>query len=312
LLALGSPTHPVTTDAWAAYTSTYKWQTHYGISLLTFPPLFGHQYSHLWFDFRNIADAFMRERGIDYFENSVRATLANREYSIRNPLGYPNYGPLEWGLTASDVPTGYAARGAPPPFNDDGTLAPTAPGGSFAFTPDASLATLGTMYDRYRERLWGPYGFRDAYNVYQSWFAPDHLGIDQGPFVIMIENHRTGSVWNHFMRNEAALRGLVRAGFSDVDVRADRLPVPPSVAVTEVFPNPADDVLSVEMSLNRTSSVSLAVYDMLGRRLIRESDVWRAAGRRILRIGIAGLPSGVYILRIQTDHTEISTPFIKL
>jgi hypothetical protein len=213
LLALGSPTLPIDSDAWTAWTSSYDWQTHYGQAFVVFPPLFGHQYSHVWIDFRGIQDAYMRAKGLDYFENSRRATLANRAYAIANPHGWTDYGENVWGLTASDIPTSYSARGAPPAERDDGTITPTAAGGSFAFTPRESLAALRHMYAAYRTQIWGAYGFKDAFNPSQKWFATDYLGIDQGPIVLMIENYRTGRIWHEFMQHPAVQRGLARAGF---------------------------------------------------------------------------------------------------
>jgi hypothetical protein len=216
LLALGSPTFPTTPDAWTAWTSSYAWQTYYGQAFVTFPPLFGHQYSHVWIDFRGIQDAYMRDKGLDYFENSRRATLANRAYAIANPLGWADYGENVWGLTASDIPSSYRARGAPPSQNDDGTITPTAAGSSFAFTPHESLAALRHMYTAYRTQIWGPYGFKDAFNPSKEWFATDYLGIDQGPILLMIENYRTGRIWKVFMQHPAIQRGIARAGFAAV------------------------------------------------------------------------------------------------
>jgi hypothetical protein len=216
LLALGSPTFPVSADAWTAWTSSYAWETHYGQAFVVFPPLFGHQYSHVWVDFRGIQDPYMRDKGLDYFENSRRATLANRAYAIANPLGWADYGENLWGLTASDIPSSYRARGAPPAENDDGTITPTAAGGSFAFTPRESLAALRHMYAAYRTQIWGPYGFKDAFNPSQRWFATDYLGIDQGPIVLMIENYRARGIWDVFMRHPAIQRGLARAGFMSI------------------------------------------------------------------------------------------------
>jgi hypothetical protein len=226
LLALGSPTFPVKADAWSAWTSSYAWESHYGHEFVTFPPLFGHQYSHVWVDFRNTQDAYMREKGLDYFENSRRATLANRAYAIANPLGWDDYSNNVWGLTASDIPKSYLARGAPPAENDDGTITPTAIGGSFAFTPHESLAALRHIYSTYRTQIWGPYGFKDAFNPSMKWFASDYLGIDQGPIVLMIENYRTDRIWDAFMQHAAIQHGLKRAGFEPVAVAKHLPPVP--------------------------------------------------------------------------------------
>jgi hypothetical protein len=232
LLALGSPALPISPDAWTAWTSSYAWQTHYGHAFVVFPPLFGHQYSHVWVDFRGIRDTYMRDKGLDYFENSRRATLANRAYAIANPEGWADYGENVWGLTASDIPSSYRARGAPPPENDDGTITPTAVGGSFAFTPHESLGALRYMYDTYRTKIWGPYGFKDAFNPSMKWFASDYLGIDQGPIVLMIENYRTGRVWQVFMQHPAIQRGLARAGFLPVAEANNLPPIPEIVPAT--------------------------------------------------------------------------------
>lgn len=226
VLALGARRDPLEPRFWEGWTRGYRWASHYGQSYLEFAPLFGHQYSHCWLDFRGLADRWLRPRGLDYFENSRRATLANRAYCIANPRGWKGYGPNCWGLTACDGPGfapfhAYMARGAPPAENDDGTIAPTAAGASIPFTPAESLAALRFMYETYRERLWTPFGFRDAFNVTADWWDPDVLGIDQGPLLIMAENYRTGSVWRRFMENEVVQRGLERAGFTRASEATD-------------------------------------------------------------------------------------------
>lgn len=245
LLALGSPTHPVGEEAWKAYTSTYQWADFHGYEHVGFSPLFGHQYSHVWVDFRGIQDAYMREKGIDYFENSARATRSQRAYAIANPLGWRDYGEHVWGLTACDGPANirrlyngeerqfqtYSARGASiVRIRDDGTIAPTAAGGSMPFAPDICLPALMTMKERYGESLYGQYGFVDCFNpsftfddvtlghgkivAGKGWFDTEYLGIDQGPILTMIENWRTGFVWKVMRKNPYLKRGLERAGFS--------------------------------------------------------------------------------------------------
>ena len=149
VLALGSPTHPVGPQAWEAWTGSYRWENSHGSPHVAFAPLFGHQYSHVWIDFRGIQDRYMRARESDYFTNSVHATYANRAYCIANPGRWKGYDELTWGLTASDGPPGrsdgpfhaYWARGAHP-AGDDGTIAPTAAGGSVPFAPDVAIPTL--------------------------------------------------------------------------------------------------------------------------------------------------------------------------
>jgi hypothetical protein len=219
ILALGANRSPITPSAWTAWTRGYDWKTSHGQSFVHFAPLFGHQYSHCWIDFRGIADAALRPRGIDYFENSRRATLAQQAYCVANPGGFKGYSRLVWGLTACDGPgfppyQAYSARGAPPAENDDGTIAPTAAGGSIPFAPEACLPTLRHFHEAYREKIWRPYGFCDAFNLQADWWDPEVIGIDQGPICLMIENHRTGRIWEEFMRIPEVRRGLERAGFT--------------------------------------------------------------------------------------------------
>jgi hypothetical protein len=159
----------------------------------------------------------MNSHNSTYFENSRRSTLAQRAYCIANPLSRPGYSSNVWGLTACDSPTGYAVHGAPPGENDDGTIAPTAAGGSIAFTPEYSLPTLRYFYSHFRPRIWTAYGFRDAFNLGAQWWGSDELGIDQGPIVVMIENYRTQQPWQRFMLNAEVQRGLQRAGFVSLD-----------------------------------------------------------------------------------------------
>jgi hypothetical protein len=245
ILALGSPTHPAGREIWDFYTSHYEadWGEFYGQTHLQFAPLFGHQYSHVWIDFRGIQDDFMRAKGIDYFENSRRATLAQRAYALDNPGGWKGYDADVWGLTASDGPRDttitmagrerrfhtYWARGAARnDIRDDGTIVPTAAGGSIPFAPEITIPALKAMRDRYGEHLYQQYGFIDAFNptfdvavqprrghvvTGVGWFDDDYLGIDQGPIVLMVENHRSGLIWDVMKRNAHLVRGLCRAGF---------------------------------------------------------------------------------------------------
>lgn len=209
-------------DKWL---STYKWVGPYkGLEHFSFPPLFGHQYSHMFIDFRNITDPKLKEKGIDYFENSRRAVLSQRIYAVENPLDREGYDSLCWGLTASDGPgdkfgdfRGYAARGTSGKgyqHDDDGTIAPTAAASSIVFEPLISIQTIKNMFEKYGPQgLWGKYGFVDAFNLNAHWFDKDYLGIDQGPIIIMIENLRTGLVWKHMMKDEVITSGLKKLKF---------------------------------------------------------------------------------------------------
>jgi hypothetical protein len=248
-LGLGTPTNPLPASAWDAWTSGYQWETFYNLSFVKFEPLFGHQYSHCWIDFRHIGDSFMNSHNSTYFENSRRASLAQRSYCIANPLNHVGYNGTVWGLTACDGPSGYMAHGAPPPLSDDGTIAPTAAGGSIAFTPEYSVPTLRYFYTNYRPRIWTAFGFRDAFNLGASWVGPDELGIDQGPIVIMIENYRTQRVWRRFMQNDVVQRGLQRAGFVPLDFVMASLQLQPAQnSVTVNWGSPAGGTYQVEYS----------------------------------------------------------------
>ena len=244
VLALGSPTHPIDPAAWPRWTSTYTWGSFEGRDQIGFAPLFGHQYSHAWIDFRGIHDAYTRARGIDYFENARRATLSQRDYAIRNPGAWRAYADSIWGWTASDGPADvsltlegrerrfytYRARGVSyTEIVDDGTIVPTAAGGSIPFAPEETIRALIAMRRTYGDPLFSRYGFVDAFNPTfladvplqhghvvpgVAWFDRDYLGIDQGPILIMAENYRSGLVWEHMRRHPAIIRGLRRAGFS--------------------------------------------------------------------------------------------------
>ncbi len=303
ILASGSPTQPLDNPvrSWNAWTSGYEWQTHYGYSFVIFPPLFGHQYSHAWVDFREIQDEYMRNRGITYFENSRRATLANREYCIENPGGFEGYGENVWGITASDIPGGYLARGAPPPENDDGTIAPTAAGGSMPFTPDESIAALRYMYEEFKDDLWGKYGFKDAFNLSQNWFAPDYIGIDQGAIILMIENYRTGHVWDVFMQNEYVQTGLDAVGFKSItDVEDREHEVAREFKLMQNYPNPFNPNTTIRFALPQASHVALKVYNILGQHVATLVNDYKNAGIHDVEFRANEHPSGVYYYTINT------------
>jgi hypothetical protein len=201
LLAIASPTHPIPSECyyegWAASPQYANSGTHYGIKQWVGRPmggpLFFTHYSFLGFDPRN-----QRDRFCDYFENNRNISLTHRAYSIANPGKHKGYGPLVWGLTASDGPDGYTASA---PNHDTGTVAPTAALSAMPYTPEASLATLKYYYHKLGNRLWGEFGFYDAFNLDRDWFAKSYIAIDQGPIVCMIENYRTGLCWRMFMAN---------------------------------------------------------------------------------------------------------------
>jgi len=308
ILAMGSPTCDVGSDAWAAWNSTYSWRTYYGYSYLHFAPLFGHQYSQCWLDLRNIADGYMRDHGITYFENSRRATLAQRAYCAANPGGFAGYSDSLWGITASDSPTGYSARGAPPNEGDDGTLVPTAPVSSIPFAPNEVMPAIRNMWNTYRSQLWTSYGFRDAFNIGKNWWDSDIIGIDQGPMIIMIENYRTGSVWKRFMKNADVQRGLQKAGFLPVTSMEEPASKPEGFRLEQNFPNPFNPSTTITFTLPRGVDATLEVYDMLGRTVATLADGRLEAGPHRVTfepgsIG-RGLASGPYWYRLRTAQAS--------
>lgn len=233
ILGLGSPTHPLEPESYAAYCETYEWKKIYDRELLYSGPLFTHQLSHMWIDFRGIRDEFMRAHDSDYFENSRRATYVHQEYAIRNPMNFVGYGEHCWGFTACDGPGwvkreingaerqffDYFARGAP--FGpDDGTIAPWVVVASLPFAPEIVVPTVRNLASMDLGAT-GKYGFKPSFNqsfgVETSptgwWVTPYHFGVDQGPVVLMIENYRSGLLWNIMRRCEAIVIGLLRAGF---------------------------------------------------------------------------------------------------
>jgi hypothetical protein len=209
LLAVGSPTHPVTPRAWRAWTR--KRITYAGFTYLNDGPLFTHQYTQGWADLRGRRED--RYPFTDYFENSAAATRAHRQFCIDLAAEFPAYGPDVWGISASDSAHGYVAWGGPPRDPGiDGTVVPYAAAGSLAFTPDISLAALRALKERYGARVFGRYGFADAFNPNTGWVDTDVIGLDQGITLLGAENLRDGLVWRHFMRNAEIHRALRLVG----------------------------------------------------------------------------------------------------
>lgn len=233
ILGLGSPTHPLDPECYSQWLSTYIWKKLYGFEFLYAGPIFIHQLSHVWIDFRGIQDDFMRTVGIDYFENSRRATYIQQEYAVRNPKKFVGYNEHSWGITASDGPGpaalrvngtrrkfyDYLARGVPY-GPDDGTLAPWSVVASLPFAPEIVLPTLQYLNRTYPE-ITGKHGYKCSLNPSfrpktgskRGWISQGHYGLDQGPVVLMIENFRSGLIWRLTRRCPYIVQGLKRAGF---------------------------------------------------------------------------------------------------
>ena len=232
VLGLASPTYPLAPESYQAWTQTYGWENIYGYEHVSAGPLFIHQLSHVWIDFRGIQDEYMRQRGIDYFENSRRATYVQREYAIRNPQGFKGYNENAWGVTASDGPGqgshivdgverqffDYLARGAPY-GPDDGTLAPWAVVASLPFAPEIVLPALDYINQTYPE-LTSKYGFKCSFNptfpsdAGKGWISKGYYGLDQGPIILMIDNYLSGFFWQLMQGCPYVVNGLRRAGFT--------------------------------------------------------------------------------------------------
>jgi len=222
LLGLGAPSRALPVSAWEAWQRGPR-VAQGGQTFIGAGPLFTHQYAHAWFDFRG-----QHDRHADYWQNSVDATLAQREWSAAQSARFPLWSRDLWGLTASDSARGYVAWGAPGRRDDesDGTLVPCAPGGSLPFAPRECLTALRRMREIGSEKVWGRYGFADAFNPHTGWVSPDVIGINVGITLVMAENLRSGSVWRTFMRAPEVQRGLRLAGFT----RAPALEAPALIA----------------------------------------------------------------------------------
>jgi hypothetical protein len=208
LLGIGSPTHSLSPDTWKAWTRpVIKYQ---GIEYISGnDPIFTHQYSQAWFDFRKKRDAYA-----NYFENSIKATKAHKLFCLSLRDRFPDYSEDLWGISASDYVNGYTAWGGPPPQGPiDGSIVPCATGGSLAFLYEDCMRVLRNIRGRYQDRAWMRYGFVDAFNPLSGWYDQDVLGIDLGITMLMAENHRTGFVWETFMKNPEAQTAMQKAGF---------------------------------------------------------------------------------------------------
>lgn len=227
ILAIGSPTYRIPPKSWQR---VVKRIGTYGSHVLIYsPPLFTHQYSACWLDLRNKNDGLA-----DYFENSKVATIVNREFCLDQKTHYKTYSENVWGLTASISQHSYKAYGSEPGGAvHDGTVAPTAAGSSIVFTPELSIKALRFMYDNYKDRTWGRYGFSDAFNLDRNWYAKEVLGIDQGPLLLMIENFRSELLWRFFMKHPSVIRGMELAGFRPGTVEL-KVPEKPKVAIPRV------------------------------------------------------------------------------
>lgn len=315
LLGIASPAYPIPASTyyqgWASSPNyfniriTYGYKLYVGVNLGG--PLFFTHYSFLGFDPRNKKDNFC-----NYFIHNRNQTLVNRAYCINNPKKFAGYDSLNWGLTASDNPWGYSAH--EPLVNDNGTIAPTAALSSMPYTPDESIATLKHFYRRYFNQLWGTYGFKDAFNISQNWFANSYLAIDQGPIVVMIENYRSGLLWNLFMSNPEIQAALDSIGFipdsTQTSVETDVSNFSDYISLTN-YPNPFNQQTKIEFEINYSSNVRVSVFDLLGREIeVIASQIFKPGKYRFDWSPPNHLASSIYFLVAKTSDQRIAHKII--
>ena len=301
LLAIASPTHPVPAslfhDGWASSPNYTNGNYYYGIQLFVGPPyggpLFFAHYSFLGFDPRYKKDAYT-----NYFLNNRNHTLINRAHCIQNPNSFAGYDSNTWGLTACDGPFGYNAFS---PTNDNGTIAPTAAISSIVYTPQESIDAIKSFFYEYGNNIWGTYGFKDAFNVTQNWYAQSYLAIDEGPIIVMIENYRTQLLWNNFMANQEIQPMLDAIGFvpdSTTDVKSD-LEIPNQYDLKNNYPNPFNPSTNIEFSIAGTGKVSLKIFDVLGKEIKTLVDEEKTPGNYKVTFDAGSLSSGVYFYMLK-------------
>jgi len=310
LLAIASPTHPIPADSytkgWASASYYKNGKSFYGYKIDVGwdygGPLFFAHYSFLGFDPRDRKDAYT-----NYFTNNRNVSMIHNLYSAANPKKFKGYSINSWGLTASDDPTGYRVH---EPNNDNGTISPTAALSSTPYTPSQSIKAIKHFYSTYQDSVWGQYGFYDAFNPSQKWFATSYLAIDQGPIVVMIENYRTQLLWNLFMKNTEIQPMLTAIGMVPTDVMDDHRDEM-TFLMDPAYPNPFNGSVSVPFHAPAGSKVQVDIINLLGQ-TVRTLGVVSESGNEGLvnwdGNNQSGKPvsSGLYFIRFQTG-TGIQT-----
>ena len=307
LLAIASPTHSVPASlyhlGWASSPNYINGNFYYGIPLYVGVPfggpLFFVHYSFLGFDPRNKKDDYT-----NYFINNRNQTLINRAYCIDNPHNYTGYDEDTWGLTACDGPFGYNAFS---PTNDNGTIAPTAALSSMPYTPAESIAAMKSFFYEYGNNLWGTYGFKDAFNLAQNWYAGSYLAIDEGPIIIMIENYRTQLLWNNFMANPEIQPMLDAIGFvPDYTAAESEVTAAENYILMNNYPNPFNPSTHIKFHISESGLVTLKVYDVLGNEIKTLINGDKSAGDYSVVFDGKDLPSGIYFYVLNAGGKTIS------
>jgi hypothetical protein len=319
ILAIASPTHPIPASlyhqGWASSPNYLNGNSFYGIPLYVGwdygGPLFFAHYSFLGFDPRYKKDAYT-----NYFINNKNHSLIHQAYCSANPKNFPGYDADTWGLTASDDPSGYLAH---EPNNDNGTISPTAALSSMPYTPVESMNALKSFYYEYGGSLWGPYGFKDAFNLKENWFASSYLAIDQGPIVVMIENYRTQLLWNNFMANPEIQPALDAIGFvpdsTSVGIEEDGALKDLTFRIIGSYPNPFNPSATIEFSIPTDQIVAVRIYDLLGREVsVLFNDFLESGVHKIKWDGKDNsgntVSSGIYLYNIRASEKTLSGKMI--
>ena len=297
IFAIASPTHPVPKSlyysGWAGNSNYVNGNSYYGIRQpVGFPlggPLFFTHYTFLGLDPRAFTDKYC-----NYYDNNRAISLIHHAYCNANPKKYPCYGDGVWGLTASDNPWGYSAH---EPNNDNGTITPTAALSAMPYTPQESMAALKAFYFQHGNRLWGEFGFKDAFNCKENWYAESVLAIDQGTIAPMIENHRTGLIWRLFMSNPE-----IQAAVSKIETGVDDEKTPQGHGLLPNYPNPFNPQTTLAFVLARDSTVSLKIFNLRGEMVaaVVEREHLKAGEHR-LAFSAEGLSTGIYLCQLATD-----------
>ncbi len=312
LLAMASPTHPVPpsywSGGWAGMPFYINGKSFFGYTLDVGwdkgGPLFFAHYSFLGFNPSNLRDPYT-----NYFNLNRNHTLINRAYCIQNPLGHAGYGPDCWGLTASDDPDGYLAH-EPVTGRDNGTISPTAAISSMPYTPAQSLSAMKYFYRELGARTWGYMGFYDAFNQSRNWWATSYLAIDQGPIIGMIENYRSGLLWDNFMANPEIEPMLAAAGFAPDPNGFSTQGI--HLSQLTIHPNPAGETTTITAEFRGTFKGNIRICDPMGR-IIQSSPVTAGAvaGKLMLELSTATLPAGSYILTLSGSGIAYTGKLLK-
>ncbi|MDX1909067.1 MAG: glucoamylase family protein [Bacteroidia bacterium] len=303
LLAMASPTHPIPPSlyqtGWAGG-SYLNGGTYYGFPLEVGPfrggPLFFAHYSYLAFDPRGKKDAYT-----NYFNRNTYHSLINWSYCVDNPENHAGYSSISWGLTASDNPWGYLAH-EPTASQDNGTITPTAALSSMPYTPMQSMDALRHFYRDRGSRLWGYYGFYDAFNDDANWYASSYLAIDQGPIIAMIENHRSGLLWDYFMRDSAIVAAVAAAGFVPDTTRVTTSLESLDQQELHVYADAAERSLIVEGMGTQPMQVSISVMSLHGQVLMQFPAERLSAGPWAVRLPADRLSAGMYLIVLKSPE----------